>query len=187
MQLLEGEAVHDILHAWGTNGITTHIWLALAPAVEWSQCAMAFDTFDAAFDFSEHIADAADWTKRLVTTFEWPIPSFFAPVKQCREGKALISFMIAREQFAAFEAAAARRAEKSPIPDHTSVCAPGRCFPITPGIIRRCGPSSTMQPTRTCSARLIPTECATRCASSGNDTATRCSSTWSSGKMRWAV
>ena len=35
----EGEAVHEILHAWGTNGVITRIWLALAPAVEWSQCA----------------------------------------------------------------------------------------------------------------------------------------------------
>ena len=56
----EGEAVHDILHAWGTNGVITRIWLALTPAVEWSQCAVAFDTFDAAFDFSERIATDAD-------------------------------------------------------------------------------------------------------------------------------
>ncbi len=105
--LHEGEAVHDILHAWGTNGIATRIWLALTPAVEWSQCAIAFDTFDAAFDFSERVANDPHWTKRLVTTFEWPIPSFFAPVKQCtREGKALIFFMIATEQCAALEAAA---------------------------------------------------------------------------------
>src|SRR5579863_3835781 len=41
--LHQGEDVHDILHAWGTNGIATRIWLALAPAVEWSQCAVAFD------------------------------------------------------------------------------------------------------------------------------------------------
>jgi FAD/FMN-containing dehydrogenase len=105
--LHEGEAVHDILHAWGTNGIATRIWLALTPAVEWSQCAIAFDTFDAAFDFSERVANDPHWTKRLVTTFEWPIPSFFAPVKQCtREGKALIFFMIATEQCAALEVAA---------------------------------------------------------------------------------
>ena len=44
--LHEGEAVHEILHAWGTNGVITRIWLALAPAVEWSQCAVAFDDFD---------------------------------------------------------------------------------------------------------------------------------------------
>jgi FAD/FMN-containing dehydrogenase len=105
--LHEGDAVHDILHAWGTNGIATRIWLALAKAVEWSQCAIAFDTFDAAFDFSEQIADGTEWTKRLITTFEWPIPSFFTPVKQCtRNGKALIFFLIASDQCAPLESAA---------------------------------------------------------------------------------
>ena len=105
--LHQGEAVHDILHAWGTNGIATRIWLALTPAVEWSQCAIAFDTFDAAFDFSERIANDPSWTKRLVTTFEWPIPSFFTPVKQCtREGKALVFFLVATAQCEALETAA---------------------------------------------------------------------------------
>jgi FAD/FMN-containing dehydrogenase len=104
--LHEGEAVHEILHAWGTNGVISRIWLALTPAVEWSQCAAAFDTFDGAFDFSEKIANDVAWTKRLVTTFEWPIPSFFTPVKECtREGKALIFFMIASSQLAGLEIA----------------------------------------------------------------------------------
>src|ERR1700687_2838371 len=49
----EGEAIHDILHAWGTNGIITRVWLALTPAVEWSQCIAAFETFHFAFDFAE--------------------------------------------------------------------------------------------------------------------------------------
>src|SRR6266481_174566 len=103
----EGEAVHDILHAWGTNGVITRIWLALAPAVDWSQCALAFDTFDAAFDFSECIATGELWIKRLVTTFEWPIPSFFAPLKRyVPEGKSLTFFLIASEQRAELEAAA---------------------------------------------------------------------------------
>jgi FAD/FMN-containing dehydrogenase len=105
--LHKGEAVHEILHAWGTNGIITKIWLALAPAVEWSQSAVAFDTFGAAFDFSERIATGAEWTKRLVTAFEWPISSFFTPVKQyAPEGKSLIFFLIASDQLAAFESAA---------------------------------------------------------------------------------
>ena len=39
------------------------------------------------------------WTKRLVTVFEWPIPSFFTPVKQMvREGKTLVLIMIANAQ-----------------------------------------------------------------------------------------
>jgi hypothetical protein len=99
----EGEKVHDILHAWGTNGIITRIWLALAPAVTWAQCVIAFDTFDAAFDFAEGAANASEWTKRLVTVFEWPIPSFFTPVRQVvQDGKALIFLMIAAAQLESF-------------------------------------------------------------------------------------
>jgi FAD/FMN-containing dehydrogenase len=103
----EGEAIHEILHAWGTNGIISRIWLALAPSVEWAQCAIAFDTFDQAFDFSESIAKSEEWNKRLVTTFEWPIPSFFTPVHTLApEGKALIFFMIAEDQRTSLEQAA---------------------------------------------------------------------------------
>jgi len=103
----DGEAVHDILHAWGTNGVISRIWLALAPAVEWSQCVVAFHAFAAAFDFSERIATGASWTKRLVTTFEWPIPSFFTPVKQyAPQGRSLIFFLIASEQLSMLEGAA---------------------------------------------------------------------------------
>lgn len=105
----EGEAVHEILHAWGTNGIITRVWLSLAPAVEWAQCVVAFSSFETAFDFSESIARDPDWTKRLVTTFEWPIPSFFTPVRQyAPEGKSLIFFMIAADQLAALETFASK-------------------------------------------------------------------------------
>jgi FAD/FMN-containing dehydrogenase len=104
---LEGDAIHEILHAWGTNGVITRIWLALAPAVEWAQCAVAFSVFDAAFDFSERIAGDPAWIKRLVTTFEWPIPSFFAPIRSCTpDGQALIFFLVALSQLSAFESAA---------------------------------------------------------------------------------
>jgi FAD/FMN-containing dehydrogenase len=103
----EGEAVHEILHAWGTNGVITRIWLALAPAVDWSQCVVSFDSFEEAFDFSERIATDHSWIKRLVTTFEWPIPFFFLPIKSLApEGKSSIFFLIATDQLAALESAA---------------------------------------------------------------------------------
>ena len=105
--LHQGEAIHEILHAWGTNGLMTKIWLALAPAVEWAQSAVAFERYDEAFDFSERVATDSAWTKRLVTTFEWPIPSFFTPVKQyAPDGKSLIFFLIASEQLEPLENAA---------------------------------------------------------------------------------
>jgi FAD/FMN-containing dehydrogenase len=105
--LHEGPAVHEILHAWGTNGILTRIWFALTPVVQWTQATIAFDTFAAAFTFAESIAVSSNWTKRLVTVFEWPIPSFFTPVKQVtREGKSLVLVMIATEQLDQLRAAA---------------------------------------------------------------------------------
>jgi FAD/FMN-containing dehydrogenase len=97
--LHDGPAVHEILHAWGTNGILTRIWFALAPAVEWTQFTAVFDTYDQAFQFTRSIAVESQWSKRLATVFEWPIPSFFTPIKQVvRAGKALALLMIATEQ-----------------------------------------------------------------------------------------
>ena len=105
----EGEAVHEILHAWGTNGVITKIWFALTPAVAWAQVVLSFKSFEAAFDFSETIATSDAWDKRLITLFEWPIPSFFAPVKQlAREGETSIFFLIAESQRAELEAAAVK-------------------------------------------------------------------------------
>ncbi len=107
--LHEGQAVHDVLHAWGTNGIITKVWLALTPAVDWAQCVVAFDTFEAAFTFSEAVAVSDAWTKRLVTTFEWPIPSCFAPIAlYTRKDKALVFFMIAAPQLESLAAAAVK-------------------------------------------------------------------------------
>ena len=103
----EGEAVHDILHAWGTNGIITKIWLALTPAVEWSQAVVTFPDFDQAFTFSEQVATEDKWQKRLVTTFEWPIPAAFTPISQyLRASQSTIFFMIASSQLQALQEAA---------------------------------------------------------------------------------
>ena len=105
--LHEGPAVHDVLHAWGTNGVITRIWFALTPAVQWAQVVVNFPTFAEAFDFSEIIATTENWTKRLVTVFESPIPSFFAPIKEVVEaGKSAVFFLIAETQRAEIVAAA---------------------------------------------------------------------------------
>jgi FAD/FMN-containing dehydrogenase len=105
--LHEGAAVHEILHAWGTNGVLSRIWFALTPAVEWTQLTAAFDSYQEAFRFTQSVATNAAWTKRLATVFEWPIPSFFTPIKQLlRAGKALALIMIATVQAGALRAAA---------------------------------------------------------------------------------
>ena len=141
--LHEGEAVHDILHAWGTNGIITRIWLALTPAVEWSQCAVAFDSFDAAFDFSERIATdppgPSAWSPPSSGRFP---PSSLRCEQYAPEGKALIFFLIASEQLAALEAPQPRAAGGTKSP--TRAAYPGlrtiaACSPTTPGTTPRSG------------------------------------------------
>jgi FAD/FMN-containing dehydrogenase len=105
----EGDAVHAILHAWGTNGIIVRIRLALTPAVEWSQCLIAFGSFAEAFDFSEGVANHTSWIKRLVSVFESPISSFFTPIRQyAPPAKALALIYIARAQSHALSQAALR-------------------------------------------------------------------------------
>lgn len=107
IRLHTGEAVHDILHAWGTNGIITKIWLALAPKIEWAQAAIAFETYEGAFDFSEHIAVNSAWTKRLVTTFEAPIADYFSPVRAlCPLGKHMVFMLVALDQLETLKQAA---------------------------------------------------------------------------------
>jgi FAD/FMN-containing dehydrogenase len=106
--LHEGAAVHEILHAWGTNGILTRIWFALTPAVEWVQLTAAFDTYEEGFLFAKSVAESGAWTKRLATVFEWPIPSFFSPVRQVvAQDKTLVLIMIASEQSEALQDAVA--------------------------------------------------------------------------------
>jgi FAD/FMN-containing dehydrogenase len=105
--LHEGAAVHEILHAWGTNGILTRIWFALAPAVDWVQITVTFETYEKAFSFTESIATDTSWTKRLATVFEWPISSFFTPIRKAvSEGKAMALVMIAATQVTALKFAA---------------------------------------------------------------------------------
>lgn len=105
--LHEGHAVHEILHAWGTNGILTRVWFPLAPATEWTQWTTAFETYNDAFTFAESVATDSNWAKRLVTVFEWPIPSFFTPVSYLiRKGKSLVLVMTATSQLEALSNAA---------------------------------------------------------------------------------
>jgi hypothetical protein len=91
----EGDTVHQILHSWGTNGIITEVRLALGRKRDWAQLAVAFDSYDAAYTFAEKMANDPVITKRLVTVFEWPIPSYFAPIQRfCSRGQSLIFFLV---------------------------------------------------------------------------------------------
>ncbi len=96
---LAGHDIYKVLHAWGTNGVIIRVELRLAPKTDWAQLAVAHPSFDKAFDFCEALALNEGFKKRLVTCFEWPIPSWFTPLqKWVPKGQALSFFEIADDQ-----------------------------------------------------------------------------------------
>jgi hypothetical protein len=62
---------------------------------DWAQLVVAFDDYGTAYTFAEKITNDAAIPKRLVTVFEWPIPSYFAPIQRfCPTGRSLIFFLV---------------------------------------------------------------------------------------------
>ena len=96
---LTGSEIFRVLHAWGTNGIIVEVELKLAPRTNWAQLAVAHDTYGQSFDFIEAIAHNESFQKRLLSNFEWPLPSHFAPLqKWVPAGKALAFIEVADDQ-----------------------------------------------------------------------------------------
>ncbi len=71
---LRGEAVNQVHHAYGTNGIITEIEMALAPAQSWVEAGIAFGDFMQLAHFSQILGEADGITKKLITAIAAPIP-----------------------------------------------------------------------------------------------------------------
>lgn len=87
--LISGDALASVLHNCGLTAFVTEVTLALAPKRAWHQYVIAFDSLAAAMNAACRLGEDTTLRKRLLTAFEWPIPSFFVPlVKQgaCPEG-----------------------------------------------------------------------------------------------------
>lgn len=61
-------------HVYGTNGLVLELEVALAPAHAWLEAIVCFDTFDAAIEFADALADTPGITKKSVTLLAAPIP-----------------------------------------------------------------------------------------------------------------
>ncbi len=53
---LEGADIAKANHAYGTTGVITEVTMPLAPAYDWSDILIAFDTLEGAVRFGEHLA-----------------------------------------------------------------------------------------------------------------------------------
>ncbi|MEM9624203.1 MAG: FAD-binding oxidoreductase [Pseudomonadota bacterium] len=81
--------LEGVLHNCGLTCFVAEVTLALAPKTAWRQYVIAFDDFFAALQAAQSVAQDISVRKRLVSVFEWPVPSFFVPLVKkgaCPEG-----------------------------------------------------------------------------------------------------
>ncbi|MEM9162141.1 MAG: FAD-binding oxidoreductase [Cyanobacteria bacterium P01_F01_bin.4] len=93
---LRGDAVQQVNHAYGTNGIITELEIPLGPAYPWAELIVVFDDFMTTARFGQSLCDSDAIIKKLVSLHAWPIPSYFAALQDALpEGKHAALLMIA--------------------------------------------------------------------------------------------
>ncbi|MGF1536070.1 MAG: FAD-binding oxidoreductase [Elainellaceae cyanobacterium] len=78
---LRGDAVQQVNHAYGTNGIITQLEIPLAPAYPWQDVIAVFDDFMTAARFGQALGDADGIVKKLICVCAHPVPQYFAALK----------------------------------------------------------------------------------------------------------
>jgi FAD/FMN-containing dehydrogenase len=78
---LRGDDVHKVNHGYGTNGIITELEIPLGPTYPWAEVIVTFDDFMTAAKFGQALGDSDGLIKKLISINAWPIPSYFAALK----------------------------------------------------------------------------------------------------------
>lgn len=78
---LRGDAVQQVNHAYGTNGIMVSLEIPLAPAYHWHQAIITFADFHQATHFAQALGESDGIVKKLISLLAWPIPSYFTPLR----------------------------------------------------------------------------------------------------------
>jgi FAD/FMN-containing dehydrogenase len=78
---LRGDAVYQVAHAYGTNGIITEVEMPLAPAYTWVEAIVTFPEFLLAARFGQALGDADGLIKKLITICADPIPNYFSALR----------------------------------------------------------------------------------------------------------
>ncbi len=93
---LRGDDVHKVNHGYGTNGIISELEIPLGPTYPWAEVIVTFDDFMTAAKFGQALGDSDGLIKKLISINAWPIPSYFAALKNyLPEGKHCALLMIA--------------------------------------------------------------------------------------------
>ncbi len=89
----EGAAAMVALRTFGTTGLMIEIEMRLAPKLDYDQLAFSCTDWDKLLTWTDGAARRGDWRKRVVSQFQWPIPSFFAPLKKHVRADEHLSFI----------------------------------------------------------------------------------------------
>jgi len=96
---LEEEESLKALHTYGTTGLMVEVEMRLAPKIDYDQLILSAPDWDRLLDWTDAAARRIEWRKRLVTQFEWPMPSYFKPLaKHLRTGESISFLLIDRAQ-----------------------------------------------------------------------------------------
>jgi FAD/FMN-containing dehydrogenase len=98
LKLEERDAI-KALHTYGTTGFLVEIEMRLAPKIDYDQVILSAPDWEALLAWTDAAARRGGWRKRLVTQFQWPIPSYFKPLaKYFRPGEHVSFLLIDRAQ-----------------------------------------------------------------------------------------
>ncbi len=98
VRLEEAESL-KALHTYGTTGLMVEVEMRLGPKVDYDQLILGASDWDGCWAGRTAPSRRLGWRKRLVTQFEWPIPSYFKPLaKHLRAGDSATFLLIDRAQ-----------------------------------------------------------------------------------------
>lgn len=110
----EGAEAMVALRTFGTTGVMIEIEMRLAPKIDYDQLAFSSPDWDKLLAWTDAAMRNGTWRKRVATQFQWPIPSYFKPIKKyIRENEHVSFLMPDRAHTAEMVASAGRPASLS--------------------------------------------------------------------------
>jgi FAD/FMN-containing dehydrogenase len=91
---LEEQECLKALHTYGTTGLMVEVEMRLAPKVDYEQLILSSPDWERLLGWTDSAARRLDWRKRLVTQFEWPIPSYFKPLSKFLRAGETATFLL---------------------------------------------------------------------------------------------
>jgi FAD/FMN-containing dehydrogenase len=88
------------LHTYGTTGLMIEVEMRLAPKRLYDQLIVSSPDWEKLLTWSDAAARNPAWPKRLVTGFEWPIPSTFKPLQKHLRPEEHCTFLLVEQAVA---------------------------------------------------------------------------------------